>query len=152
MIICATFLEHFNVLTSTILVVDHAFFSCLPQAWVFSITLVHAHPSLVIHICFLFRSMILHGFVPDKFGVGLIVPLVKDKAGDINNVSNYRGITLIAVISKLFESVLLEICNEFLQSDHLQFGFKKGLGCSNAIVSLRTAIEYLRFTLPLSIS
>ena len=85
--------------------------------------LVHAHPSLVIHICFLFRSMILHGFVPDKFGVGLIVPLVKDKTGDINNFSNYRGITLIAVISKLFEGALLEICNEFLQSDHLQFGF-----------------------------
>ena len=31
--------------------------------------------------------MILHGFVPDKFGVGLIVPLVKDKAGDINNIT-----------------------------------------------------------------
>ena len=106
--------------------------------------LVHAHPSLVIHICFLFRSVILHGFVPDNFGVGLIVPLVKDKTGDINNVSNYRGITLIAVISKLFEGVLLEICNVFLQSDHLQFGFKKGLGCSDAIFSLRTAIDYFR--------
>ena len=95
--------------------------------------LVHAHPSLVIQICFLFRSMIMHGFVPDKFGAGLIVSLVKDKTGDINNVSNYRGITLITVISKLFEGVLLEICSEVLQSDHLQFGFKKGLGCSNAI-------------------
>ena len=69
--------------------------------------LVHAHPSLIIHICFLFCSMILHEFVPDKFGVGLIVPLVKDKTGDINNVSNYCEITLITVISKLFEGVLL---------------------------------------------
>ena len=82
---------------------------------------------------FLFRSMILHRFIPDKFDVGIIVPLVKDKTGDINNVSNYRGFTLIAVISKQFEGVLLEIYNEFLQSDHLQFGFKKGLDCSNAI-------------------
>ena len=89
--------------------------------------MVHAHPSLVIHICFLFRSVVMHGFVPDKFGAGLIVPLVKDKTGDINNVSNYCGITLIPVISKLFEGVLLDICNEFLQSDHLQFGFKNGL-------------------------
>ena len=88
--------------------------------------------------------MILHGFVPDKFGVGLIVPPVKDKTGDINNDSNQRGITLITVISKLFEGVLFDICNEFLQSDHLQFGFKKGIGCSNAIFSLRTAIEYFR--------
>ena len=65
--------------------------------------LVHAHPSLVINTCFLFRFMVMHGFVPDKFGAGLIVPLVKDKTGAINNVSNYRGITLIAVISKLFK-------------------------------------------------
>ena len=36
--------------------------------------LFHAHPSLVIHICFLFRTMIMHGFVPDKFGADLIVP------------------------------------------------------------------------------
>ena len=49
--------------------------------------------------------MIMHGFVPDKFGAGLIVPLVKDKTGDINNVSKYHGITLIAVIAKLFEGV-----------------------------------------------
>ena len=30
--------------------------------------LVHAHPSLVIHLCVLFRAMIMLGFVPDKFG------------------------------------------------------------------------------------
>ena len=51
---------------------------------------------------FLFRSMVMHWFVPDKFGAGLIVPLVNDKTGDIINVSNYRVITLITVISKFF--------------------------------------------------
>ena len=34
--------------------------------------------------------------------------------------------------------------DSYLMSDDLQFGFKKGLGCNNAISSLRTAIEYLR--------
>ena len=29
-------------------------------------------------------------------------------------------------------------------SDDLQFGFKKGIGCNNAIFSLCTAIEYFR--------
>ena len=101
--------------------------------------------------------MILHGFVPDKFGVGLIIALVKDKTGDINNVSNYRGITLIAVISKLFEGVLLEICNEFLQSDHLQFGFKMVLVAImnffrySQLLNISASVV-VRFTLPLSIS
>ena len=40
--------------------------------------------------------------------------------------------------------MLLDICNEFLQSDHLQFGFKKGFGCSNAIFLLHTVIDYFR--------
>ena len=109
--------------------------------------LVYAHPSLVIHICFLFCAIyiyIMHGFAPDKFGTGPIVILVKYKTGDINNVVNYRGVTLIAAISKLFEGVLLEICNEFLQSDNLQFGFKKGLGSNNAIFSIRAVIDYFR--------
>ena len=47
----------------------------------------------------------------------MILVLVKDKTGDLNNVNNYRGITLIPVISKMFELVLLEICEEFLVCD-----------------------------------
>jgi len=50
--------------------------------------------------------------------------LVKDKAGNINNVDNYRAITLSPVISKLFEKLLLSICSDCLESDPLQFGFK----------------------------
>ena len=67
---------------------------------------------------------------------------MKDKTGNPNCLFNYRGITLIAVISKLFEGVLLAVCDIYLMSDDLQFGFKKGLGYNNAIFSLRTAIEY----------
>ena len=51
--------------------------------------------------------MILHGFVPDAFGFGIIVPIMKDKTGDANSLNNYGGITLIPVISKLFEILLI---------------------------------------------
>ena len=61
--------------------------------------LVHAHPSLVIHLCQLFRFMILHSFVPNNFGLGLVIPLIKDNTGNPNCLSNYRGITITAVIS-----------------------------------------------------
>jgi len=47
--------------------------------------------------------MSVHGVVPDGFGVGIVIPIVKDKLGDITNANNYRGITLSPVISKLFE-------------------------------------------------
>ena len=38
--------------------------------------------------------MILHGFVPDKFGLGLVLPLIKDETSDSNRLSNYRDINI----------------------------------------------------------
>ena len=72
---------------------------------------------------------------------GLMVPLLKDKTGDVSSLNNYRGITLIPTISKVFELTLLDICEQYLITDDLQFGFKKGLGCADAIFTLRATIE-----------
>jgi len=41
----------------------------------------------------LFNMMAIHGFVPDDFGTGVMVPIAKDTAGDITDVGSYRGIT-----------------------------------------------------------
>ena len=90
--------------------------------------LVNAHPSLVIHLCAQFRSMILHGLVSDVFGLGIIVPIMKDKIGDANSLNNYTGITLIPVTSKLFEILLLEYFENVLLTNYLQSGFKGGVG------------------------
>jgi len=84
----------------------------------------------------------MHGFVPDSFGAGIIVPLLKVKSGNMNDLNNYRPITLIPVISKLFESIILATCQECLKVDDLQFGFRRGLGCTDAIFSLKTTINY----------
>ena len=89
--------------------------------------LLNAHPSLVIHLCLLFPGIASHGYVPDDFGQGIIIPLIKEKLGNVNDLGNYRGITLIPVISKLLELVILDICKPCLQTDDLQFGFKEGL-------------------------
>ena len=46
------------------------------------------------------------------------------------------------MISKLFESVILQLTENKLQTDDLQFGFKKGLGCADAIFTLGNVAEY----------
>ena len=103
----------------------------------------YAYPIIAVHICALFPSIILHGYVPKDFESGFFIPLIKGKTGDVNIVINYRGITLIPVISKLFELNLLDMCEQFLGCYELQFGFKKGIGCSEAIFALRSTIDYL---------
>jgi len=106
--------------------------------------LLYAHPLLVIHLCALFRAMITSSCVPDGFGCGFIIPLLKDKSGDANSLDNYRGITLVPIIAKLFELIILNICGDYLKTDDLQFGFKNNVGCANAIFAVRSTIDYFR--------
>jgi len=50
--------------------------------------LVHAHPTLIMHLSLLFKEMARHKIVPNPFGVGVIIPLLKDKEGDCNSIDN----------------------------------------------------------------
>ena len=104
--------------------------------------LLYADHSVVSHIALLFQCMAIHGFVPDDFGRGIIIPIIKNKLGDQNDVDNYRGITLIPVISKLLELVIFDICETNLKTDELQFGFKKQTGCTNALFVMQETIKY----------
>ena len=104
--------------------------------------LLYAHPSLIVHLKLLFGLIFLHGFVPDGFGSGIIVPLIKDKSGSINDTLNYRPITLTAVISKVFENVILSVCQQCFTTDELQFGFKRNMGCSDAIFAVKSTVNY----------
>ena len=104
--------------------------------------LKYSHPSVVSHLKNLFNLILFHSYVPRDFGCGVIVPLLKDRIGDVNNVDNYRAITVSNTISKVFELCLLDKFGKFLSSHHLQFGFKKGLGCHNAIFSVQQVTSY----------
>jgi len=104
--------------------------------------ILYAHPALIVHLTTSFNLVLRHGFVPNAFGSGVIVPLVKDRNGCHDKLSNYRGITLSPVISKLFEVCLSEKFSQFLSSHRLQFGFKRGSGCSSAIFVVQQVVQY----------
>jgi len=84
----------------------------------------------------------MHGFVPNSFGLGITVPVVKNKLGDLSCADNYRAITLSPVISKVFEYCVLHKFEGFLWSNQLQFGFKKNSSCTTAIFVLSQVVEY----------
>ena len=67
---------------------------------------------LLLYLCFtLFLS---HGHLPQKLIQTTIVPIIKNKCGNISSSHNYRPIALATVISKLLESILLMKCEEYL--------------------------------------
>jgi hypothetical protein len=104
--------------------------------------LLYAHPSLIVHLKLLFSVILSHGLAPDSFGAGAIVPLIKDESGNINDVSSYRLKTSSPLISKLFECIILNLCQDCLAVDELQFGFKKNHGCNDANFAVKTTVNY----------
>ena len=86
--------------------------------------------------------MLRHAYVPESFCHGIIVPLLKSKHGDSTQIDMYRGITLSPVLSKLYESVLLGMYETFLDSDSLQFGFKRNSSCNHALFTLHESVKY----------
>jgi len=86
--------------------------------------------------------MLSHAFVPDNFCRIIVVPLLKNQHGNSTSLDMYRDITLLPVISKIFESVLLELFDDFLKTDNLQFGFKKNSSCAHALFAFAESVKY----------
>jgi len=69
--------------------------------------IVSSHPSLICHLCKLFNLMLKNCYVPNDFGRGIAIPLIKDKRGNVSDSAHYRGITISPVISNIFELCLM---------------------------------------------
>ena len=104
--------------------------------------IVYAHPAIVMHLTKLFNAMIVHGYVPNNFGTSIIVPLVKDRCGDVSKLANYRAISLSPVFAKLFEACMSSKFGVYLHSRDLQFGFKKHSSCTSAVYVAQQVIQY----------
>ena len=104
--------------------------------------IMYGSPKLAWHLHLLFNSMIQHSYVPCEFLNGVITPLIKDTEGDHSDPSNYRGLTLGVVFAFLFEHAMLKKIGCFLNTDNVQFGYKKRHSTSHAIYCLKECIDY----------
>ena len=78
------------------------------------------------------------GVFPETLQVAKIIPIFK--SGDAQNVSNYRPISILPVISKLFERCMSQRIINFLARFSIlspsQFGFLKGKSTTDAFVKI----------------
>ena len=103
--------------------------------------ILYAHPIIVTILTKLFNLLLLFEYVPNGFGIGILIPIPKSDK-DLDRTDNYRGITINPVISKIFEHCLLTLFNKHLQTSPRQFGFKAKTGCDKALYTVRKTIEY----------
>ena len=77
----------------------------------------------------LFNVVFASGIVPEAWTQGLIVPIYKKK-GEQSDPNNYRGISLLSCIGKVFTSLISERITKYVEHFELlgaeQAGFRKG--------------------------
>ena len=106
--------------------------------------LVYCNDKLNCLLSILFNCILIHSHLPADFMLSFIVPLVKDKKGDITSKDNYRPIALTNILSKVLELIILVRCETYLETSHNQFGYKKGLGTEMCIFTFKEIVNYYR--------
>lgn len=77
------------------------------------------------HLANTLKAFTVHGHVTDHLLKATLVPLVKDKLGDICSSKNYRSIAISSLILKLLDWVLIINYGHLLKSNEFQFGFQQ---------------------------
>ena len=92
----------------------------------------------------LFNRILNEGQIPESWTIGMIVPIYKNK-GDKGDFNNYRGITLLSCLGKLFTSVINNRLNKFAEETKLinenQTGFRKNYSTLDHIFLLKNLID-----------
>ena len=105
--------------------------------------LIHASLGIKILLLTIFNNILTLEYFPNKWCVGSIVPIFK--SGNEDNANNYRGITLMSVVGKLFTKIMNTRLNNWAEKEHIltesQFGFRKGRGTTDCLFILHGIIE-----------
>ena len=106
---------------------------------------MHGKNILVPTLCNLFNKIFEIGKFPDDWSEGYVIPL--HKKGDANEVENYRGITLLSTLGKLFTRVINNRLNEWAENYSVlieaQAGFRIHMSTVDNIVVLHGLISHI---------
>ena len=91
-------------------------------------------------LTYLFNSCMATGVFPDELKIAKVIPLFK--TGNRNLISNYRPISILPTLSKIFEKLVHKRMYRFLEKNDVlqncQFGFRQGHSTVHAV---QTAID-----------
>ena len=90
-----------------------------------------------------FNQSLLNGYVPEQLKIAKVVPIFK--AGNPNDMDNYRPISLLSTFSKILEKIMANRLVEYMESNSVinmfQFGFRKAHNTTHPMVHLLNKIS-----------
>ena len=92
----------------------------------------------------IFNVVLLSGHIPHDWLIRIIKPIYTNK-GDINDPDNYRGITILSCLGKLFTSIINERLTAFINSKQImseaQAVFTNGYSTTDQKCTLKCIVE-----------
>ena len=87
-------------------------------------TLLYEHLSLIL------QALLIHSHVSQFLLLAVLVPIVKDKLGNISSSKNYRSIAISSLVLKIFDWLVVLLFGETFGLDDLQFSYQAGCSAS----------------------
>ena len=98
--------------------------------------------SLSSPISFIFNNILLYGHYPDILKIACVTALFK--AGDKLDPNNYRPISSLPLLNKIFEKLLHKRLTSYLEFHNIftskQFGFRRNMSTNDAVNKLLSKI------------
>ena len=105
---------------------------------------INAGNSLNVLLSLLFRVMVIHGHYPRNLLVSTIISIPKDLKSSLCNVDNYRSISLFNSIAKVFDYVIIELCNDQLIATDMQYAYKENHSTTLCSLMYLETLQYYR--------
>ena len=87
---------------------------------------------ICIPICNIFNQLISQGIFPDDWKCTRVTPLFK--LGDRNDVNNYRPISVISVVAKVFERIVYDQLYAYLEEHSFICKYRSGFRATHSTV------------------
>ena len=86
-----------------------------------------------VSLCDLFNKSLLSGIFPDDWKCARVAPLFKQ--GEASDLNNYRPISVISVIAKVFERIVYDQSYNFLSNEDIISTHQSGFRCLHLTVT-----------------
>ena len=107
--------------------------------------LINASYGAKLLILMIFNNILQLEYFPECWAQGEVIPIFK--SGDKNKANNYRGITLLSCMGKLFTRIMNARMTKWVEENRVlnetQFGFRQGRGTRDCLFVLHGLIEIL---------
>ena len=112
-----------------------------PQLCIY-LHLSYAYPAVTSCLFRLYEAIFIHEYVPERFGWSVILPIVKNSMKSVHDISNYRPISIMPTISKVFQKCIGYFSEPYFVFHNNQFGFVSNRGCGRALFVFKNVVDY----------